>query len=210
MIDFQGKYYEMKISYPIPSISFLFQSVGERLGLSSAIEIEYFNENLQGYFLLSETLPQIIQKIRVTLKQNVWWNWQTEGNKNWIENGVNSQAKVLLLKEKGFLKDIVAFDKLILVTKKLGLDPNKIKKAFAISNPQSFQKFEAYKTFLFSQQKASPLLFLKDDWKKKKDAGQKALFWIHLDSHIKKFDWNYSKKVFFLKKKISFFFFFFF
>ena len=76
-----------------------------------------------------------------------------------------------------------------------GGDMKQINKAYVLFNEKLFDSFQHHRSSLFNQQRASPTIFKKDDWKNGNDLGQKFKFHDHYSKMAEGFDWNHSKFV---------------
>ena len=75
-----------------------------------------------------------------------------------------------------------------------GGDMKQVNKAYVLFNQKLFDSFQNHRSFLFNQQRKSPGMFNKEDWKNGNDSLQKFKFHDHYIKMVETFDWNHSKQ----------------
>ena len=127
-----------------------------------------------------------------------WWNTRPNEKINWEEKGyVDTKYSRYLLRENK--KNVVDNEneylkKLELLMAFFGEDMKQINKAYVLFNEKLFDSFQNHRAFLSNQQRASPDMFKKDDWKNGSDVGQKFKFYDHYTKLADSFDWNHYKQ----------------
>ena len=150
----------------------------------------------------SASLPNL-----TTLNSNIpyWWNTKPNEKTKCEEKGYKeTQYLRYLLRDKK--QNVVDNEneylkKLEVLMTFFGGDINQINKAYVLFNEKLFDSFQHHRIFLFNQQRASPGIFNKDDWKNGNDSLQKFKFYDHYFKLAESFDWNRSKDLVFLSFK---------
>jgi len=128
-----------------------------------------------------------------------WWNTKPNEKVKWEEKGYveTKYIRYLLRDNKQNVVDNgnEYLTKLEILMAFFGGDLKQINKAYIIFNEKLFDSFQNYRSSLFNQQRASPTIFKKDDWKNGNDLGQKLKFHDHYSKMAEGFDWNHSKFV---------------
>ena len=95
-----------------------------------------------------------------------------------------------------------AYDKLKEISIHMGIDLNKIKEAYAISNEDLHSVFNRENGKIKGRQVSSPFAFKRDDWKQESQPDLRKFYLEELEKYQNKFKWNNGRRVCFL----SFFF----
>jgi len=169
---------------------------------------------------LSSSSSPSVSNLTITDSTNVnnecWWNTKPNEKTKWEEKGYveTKYLRYLLRDNKQNVVDNgnEYLKKLEALMTFFGGDMKQINKAYVLFNEKLFDSFQHHRSNLFNQQRASPAIFKKDDWKNGNDVGQKFKFYDHYTKMAEGFDWNHYKQsviFFYFYLRFSFLFFYF-